>query len=208
MDVARARGAGLRLQRDSSSRRALHQDRTTLLHHPLGGNGGGPDMGELAVRPRVLRVLAHRARLRRRPIRDSSHPRRMGQRRPDGDLLLRYRPRNQARGRPRGAARTSEGGAPGDGGHRRDDRARPHLLRIQRHGGRWPRLGHSPRHRHRLRARRARTVGTLPSRRAPYLPPRPRRRRRHRFDSRHRRLLHRQRRCPSFGVGVRCFSAP
>ena len=133
---------------------------------------------------------------------------RVGQRRADGGLLLRRRPRDQARARRGRAARPAARRAAGDRRARRDDRARARLRRVQpRRRGRR-RLGHPDGHRHRVRGRRAQPARQPRAVAAEAVPARARDRRRHRRDPRDRRLLLRRARRAALGRRGRRSSAP
>jgi hypothetical protein len=96
---------------------------------------------------------------RPRPGRRLEAPAAVDQRRPDGDLLLRRRPGDQARGAGRRAGRAEEGGAVGGGGDRRHGGAGGDLRAGQRRRPGSGRLGRADGHRHRLRPRRAGAPG-------------------------------------------------
>ena len=90
--------------------------------------------------------------------------RRVGQRRPDGGLLLRRGPRDQARAGRGRAPRSRQGRAAGGRRARRDGGARAVYARVQRRWRRERRLGHPDGHRHRVRAGRARAARLAGSR--------------------------------------------
>ena len=97
----------------------------------------------------------------------------LGRRRAAGDLLLRRRPRTQARVRRRRPARPGARRAADRGGGRRDGgaRRRSSSRSTSRAGRRRPsRLGDPDGHRHRVRARRARGDLHAPAERAAHVP--------------------------------------
>ena len=125
-------------------------------------------------------------------------PARVGQRRADGDLLLRRRAGDQARAR-RGRAARAVGG-------RRCRPSRPSAgwscrpliyLAVNAGGDGVRRLGHPDGDRHRVRRRRPRPARQPRAPVAEAVPARPRDRRRHRRDRRHRHLLLRAHRRPT-----------
>ena len=191
--------------------RALHR-LATLMHpegpivgrahaprHPVPGAGGGRrsdadrrhrrrrGVGQLALEPRLHRPLAPerpgRARCRPRPARHR-------QRRADGGLLLRGRPRDPTRAGRRRPARPPHRCAAGGGRRGRHDRSGPHLPGRKRRSRRCPWLGHPHGHRHRVRRRGGVTARPPGAALALRLPPHRGRGRRPRRHRGHRVLLH------------------
>ena len=148
-------------------------------------------LGELAVGRRLRRAVAHGARVQHRAGQLRPGPALLGQRRPDGPVLPRDRPRDQARGPGRRARLRAAGGPPRGGRRRWRPGARADLRPPRRPGlAGDARLGRADGHRHRVRPGRARAHGALGAARAADLPHRPRHRRRPAGRRRDRRLLH------------------
>ena len=143
-------------------------------------------------RPTV--VLDDRALDHARPLVDLRGSAPLGQRGPDGVLLLRGRPRGAARVRHGRAARAPAHRAAGARGHRRDDGAGADLPRVQPRRPRRARLGRRDVDRHGVRARHARARRPALPRAAARLHADGRRRRRRGRAARDRDRVHRPRR--------------
>ena len=117
-------------------------------------------------------------------------------------LLLRRRPGDQAGARRGRAARAAAGRAAGHRRGRRHGACRPLIyMAINAGGDGRGRLGHPDGHRHRDGRRRAEPARPAGRPVAQAVPARPRHRRRHRRDPRHRRLLLRRHRPRRAGAG-------
>ena len=187
----------------SRGRCAVPPDRGRQRRPAAGGDGRRAGLGELAAVGRVRGPVGH-ARSRSASARCDIDrgPAALGQRRPDGVLLLRRRPGDPARARAGRAARPPRGRDPG-ARRRSAGWSCPRCCTspsTPAAGG--ARLGHRHGDRHRVRARRARALGpACPPQRA-RVPADAGDRRRHRRHRRDRGLLlgrHRARRARGAG---------
>ena len=160
---------------------------------PAGGRGGGAGVGQLAVERLLRDAVAHRPVRRAGPVRARRGPPALGERRAHGPVLLRRRPRDQARARPRRPAGAAGGGHAGHRRPRRHGRARPAVPPGHRRRRRSQGLGHPHGHRHRLRHRRRGPARVEGAGIAQAVPADLRHRRRHRRHRGDRRLLRHRR---------------
>ena len=121
-----------------------------------GGDRDRAGLGQLPLGLDLRRVLGHPARDHGRRRGHRPRPAALGQRRPDGAVLLRHRARGQARVRDGRAARPVEGGGPARGGRRGPRPAGAAVPAAQPVGAGRVRVGRRDLHRHRVPARRAR----------------------------------------------------
>ena len=94
--------------RSTPPRRAVPRDRERERHRPDRGRDRGLRVGELALGRGLFAPAAPAGRPHRRPRRPGPVARPLGQRRADGDLLLRRRAGDQARDGARRAARAAQ----------------------------------------------------------------------------------------------------
>ncbi|CAA9578122.1 MAG: Na+/H+ antiporter NhaA type, partial [uncultured Thermomicrobiales bacterium] len=182
-------GAAARPGDDAAPELRPHQ---RLRHRPAAGrHGAGVGRGELAPGRYLRGVLGDGADRRDGGVRHHRVPPPLGQRLPDGALLLHRRPGDQARGVGRRDAGAAPRGAPNRRRGRRCRGAGRDLCAVEHRRPGSERLGHPHGDRHRLRPRHDHAARGARPAAAPRLPDRLLDRRRHRRRARHRRLLHR-----------------